>query len=569
MPGLTAHAAPASKTSGRLPPPTIWHAAGLLLLAVLAGLLYGPYLQNPLIFDDVNIFHSEVLTYAAIAPWELGIRGLPYFTLGWVETQIGGMPVHRSISLLLHILVAYNLFRLLEALLGAGEIPAAGNVHAAPRARSIALLVALLFVCHPVAVYGAGYLVQRTIVMATLFSLLCLRFLLAAFQQRSTGLAAVAAVWVSLAILSKEHAILAPVAALGLIFVAGRPWRECLKVAAVFFCLSLPAMGLALYVSMYSVGRAYEPGLKELEGEIYGLPAFSGSPEKWLFSIFNQVKLYFQYALQWLWPDPQRMSIDLRVDFLRGWTPAGAYLWMAAFAALPLTASWLAWSRPKGRLVAFALFFTATIVGVEFASVRFQEPYVLYRSYLWSIGYCVFFAALVWRLPHRLAITLMLLAVPLLFYQATGRLDSFRSKQALWEDAGAKLPRLEIGGSSRILFNRGNERFKAGDVAGAMGDINEAIRLNPPNGRYRLARATSWLKQGRPADALADIDAATPLLPGDANLLFVRYQTLQRLGRHGEAEASLAEAAKRGSYGARYELARRRSVDGTVTVNPN
>ena len=195
----------------------IQRALGAALIGILCSWLYYPYLSNPLVFDDSNLFHTEILTTAAIAPWELGIRGLPYFTLGWVETQIGGMEAHRSVSLALHILVAYQMCRFLEEVLIAGiqSTPTDKSV-SQTNVRWIAVLIAAAFACHPVAVYGAGYLVQRTIVFATLFALICLRNLLFALRQNDVRAALRAAVWASLSILSKQHAVMLPIAALAL-----------------------------------------------------------------------------------------------------------------------------------------------------------------------------------------------------------------------------------------------------------------------------------------------------------------------------------------------------------------
>ena len=543
-----------------------WRGLAFLAITLLTYLLYTPYLGNPLIFDDANIFHTGVITRAAIAPWELGTRGLPYFTLGWVETQIGDIRTHRLIGLALHILVAYHLLRFLETALGANGGGSGPDQQPVWKFHRLALLVALLFVCHPVAVYGAGYLVQRTIVMATLFSLLCLRCLLGALMQNKAESALAAAGWASLAILCKEHAVLLPVAALSVALLARRPLRGRMRLGMLFFIFCLPAMTYAMQSGLYAVGHTYEPGMQSLASERYGLPPFTNASEQWLFSVLTQMRLYVGYWLQWLLPDPAKMSIDLRVDFLEGWSPAQAWLAMAGFVAVPLVAAILALRSGKFQLIAFALAFTAVLASIEFASIRFQEPYVLYRSYLWSIGYCSLFAALLSLLPVRLATALTVLVILLLFYQASGRLASMSSARALWEDAGSKLEKTEVAGASRILFNRGGERFKAGDMPGAMSDINQAIYLGPVNGDYRIARAVALLKQGQPYRALADVEVAQLLLPGNSNVLFTRYRVLNALGRTAEAEESLASAARLGHYGAKYELARRLSTNGEVTV---
>jgi protein O-mannosyl-transferase len=540
----------------------------LALIAAAAAFLYLPYVGNPLVFDDSNIFHTTVLRTAALEPWQFGIRGLPYFTLGWVQTQIGTLEAHRLVSLALHILVAYQLFRLLEALLtpqGASQLqqPIAG------RARAIALVIALAFACHPVAVYGAAYLVQRTIVMATLFFVLCLRDLLQALRSNDRALAARAALWATLAILCKEHAVVVPIAALALAVVASRPWRPVLATSCVFLGLSLPAMVVALHGGLYAIGHGYEPGLTSIESELYGLPELSGRYEKWLLSASSQAQLYFHYWLQWLWPDTSRMSADLRIDFRQSWTHAGAWLRIAGFAALPVAAVLLSLRAPKARVIAVSLILAAVLFVVEMGTVRFQEPYVLYRSYLWSVGYSIFLAALMYRLPGYFGIGLVALAIPLLAYQATGRLETFRSAFALWEDAAAKLPQLEVAGASRIFFNRGRARFGAGDIDGGMQDINQAIGLNPTNGRYRIARAVVLLRQGKPEEALHDLSMGEHALPDDGHLLFVRFAALHAMGRTVEADAALSAAAHNGHYAARFELAKRSSHGGEVTVEMN
>ncbi len=538
----------------------------LALLAAAACYLYLPFLNNPFMFDDANIFFKKILAEAAIAPWELGTRGLPLFTLGWVQTQIGTMSAQRSVSLALHIAVAYQLYRFLEAVLRARSEPAT-PVEASAQIRWTAALLALVFACHPVAVYGAGYLVQRNIVMATLFTLLGLRSLLDAMQRNLIGRSVDAAFWTSLAIMCKEHAVMVPMAALGLALIVNSPVSIRVRQGSIFFALSLPAMVFAAYTSYYAVGYAYEPGIKEIESELYGLPKFSDMHEKWLLSASIQAQLFWDYWRQWLLPDTRHMSIDLRVDFLQPWTHLGAFSWIVGTVMLPLLAVRPLLRWVSGRLVAFAILYTMLLFATEVVTIRFQEPYVLYRSYLWSVGYFVFLAALLRLLPFKVSSTLLVLAIPLLLVQATGRLETFQTGRALWEDAGAKLPKAEIGGSSRIFFNRGRERFGAGKIDDAMNDINLAIRLNPANGQYRIARAVTWMRQGQYDTALADLEFARQSLPDDGRLLFLRFVVLRALGRMEEAEASLQAAARNGSLGAKSEIARRRSAGSSSPVD--
>ena len=110
-------------------------------------------------------------------------------------------------NLLLHAANVIVLFYLLRLLIGAA-IP---DLKDSPAVVWGAWFGALIFAVHPVSVYAVGYVVQRTILMATFFALVMqlvyLRGLLSG-QARWLVLAAAA---YFLAVFSKEHAMMAPV----------------------------------------------------------------------------------------------------------------------------------------------------------------------------------------------------------------------------------------------------------------------------------------------------------------------------------------------------------------------
>ncbi|MDH4428306.1 MAG: hypothetical protein QE495_17790 [Acidovorax sp.] len=542
------------------------HLVVLIVLALAGAALYIPFLGNPFVFDDGNLFFSERLTTAAVEPWVLITRSLPYFTLGWTQTQLGTMEAHRLISLALHVLVGWQLYRLLRQMLLIDYQQATPDVLMLRQASVVAALIALIFVVHPVAVYGAGYLIQRTTVMAALFAIVCVRYLLDALNNRSPVGAIGAALMSSLSILCKEHSVTVPFAAALLVAFLCRVDRQALRILAVFIVANLPAVALVFSLGLGFVGQPYEPGLSNLEGEIHGLPEFSDRWERWLFSVSNQAQLYYQYWLQWLAPSAGRMSADLRVDFLQPWTWVVAGKHIALFLVVPVASGIFALVTGRGRLLAGAFMFTGALFAVEFSLIRFQEPYVLYRSYIWAIGYAAAVAVLIRDLPLKWLIPGFLFVFVVLFSQAQNRLESFSSRSALWEDAAAKLTKPEIAGASRIFFNRGNERFQRGDFEGSLADIGTAIALNPASSAYRIARAQTLTRIGRPADAIADLDAAERIPGHEApRLWFERFRALYAL-HSTEAEAALQKAALLGSFQARYFIEKRRSRNGETEV---
>src|SRR5947209_152043 len=147
-----------------------WIAAGLI--AGLACGLYWPFLGNPRVFDDWMFFSGQSFSYYATHPFGLELRLPPYFSLAVTEVEIGGVVAHRIVSLAFHITCALALYKLIYDLLRLVTPADRPEYTSGANARTWALIGATVFAIHPVAVYGAAYLIQRTVVLATLFSML-------------------------------------------------------------------------------------------------------------------------------------------------------------------------------------------------------------------------------------------------------------------------------------------------------------------------------------------------------------------------------------------------------------
>ena len=208
-----------------------WLIASLLVLAAFA--LYGKGLHYPLVFDD-RVFRDDVFRHYTAAIFKLDTRWFAYATFGWTWEIVGKQWAwHRAINVLLHAGAAFMLFQFLSRLytIALDTKGAANPQHT--QWRWIAAMGALLFLVHPVAVYGVAYLTQRSIVMATLFGLLSLWLFLEGLARRQSPAwfyGAVATYFV--AVFSKEHSVMIPAVALALtVLVRGMPsrdWRELL-----------------------------------------------------------------------------------------------------------------------------------------------------------------------------------------------------------------------------------------------------------------------------------------------------------------------------------------------------
>ena len=107
-------------------------------------------------------------------------------------------------------------------------------------------------------------------------------------------------------------------------------------------------------------------------------------------------------------------------------------------------------------MAGFGLLYFWILYLLEFSVIRFQEPFVLYRSYLWAPGLAIVsrqaLAGCRCALRRGLRVAALLLSV-----QSWDRLRSMSSGLALWEDAASKLPAEPIPGGWRTLYGVGRE----------------------------------------------------------------------------------------------------------------
>jgi hypothetical protein len=530
---------------------------GVGLIVALAGGLYLPFLSNPPVFDDLGFFSGRLFSYYATHPLGLELRVPPYFSLAIVQVLWGSMTAHRVVGLAFHIACALALYKLIldlqrYAARRSGAPPPAGLKAHAP-----AFIAAAAFAVHPVAVYGAGYLIQRMSVFATLFSLLSIILYARGLARRSHADAISAALVYSLAVLSRETAVTLPAAtvAAGLIVAVER--RFALRHAAVYLAGCLPAAALVTLLVKGKIGAAYEPDFGVVAAQIAqaGAPSVLGSP--WLESAVTQAGLFFRYLALWIVPDSSALSLDLRVDLAGAWPPAIAVLAVAGFVACGVLG--LALLRGRGgmaRIAGFGLLYPWILFIPEFTTVRFQEPFVLYRSYLWAPGLLVLLAAGLARVPRRALIAMALLALPLLFYQAHHRLRTFASALALWEDAAAKLPRKAIPGGSRVLYNLGREYLYQGRAGEAIAVAERCLAEYPGTYDCHMARGSIHLHQEEYRTAIPHFIRAIELRAHSGTARHHLGLALENLGCDEDARVQYRIATRLGFQGAAHRLAR-------------
>ena len=529
---------------------------GTGLIAALAGGLYLPFLANPPVFDDLGFFSGRLFAYYATHPLGLELRVPPYFSLAIVQVIWGSMAAHRIVGLAFHIACALALYKLIfdlqrHAARRSALPPATGLVAHAP-----AFIAAAAFAVHPVAVYGAGYLIQRMSVFATLFALISIVLYARGLARRSHTDAVSAALLYSLAVLSRETAVMLPAAALAAGLVVAVERRFALRHAGLYLACCVPAAVLVTLLVRGKIGTPYEPDFGVVSAQIAqsGGPAALASP--WIESAVTQAGLFFRYLVLWLYPDTGALSLDLRTDLAGAWPLAIAVLAVAGFVACGALGLVLLLRPGNARLAGFGLLYPWILFLPEFVTVRFQEPFVLYRSYLWAPGLAVLLAAGLARLPGRAVAACSIVALPLLFYQGHDRLRSFSSSLALWEDAVAKLPRKAVPGGSRTLYNLGREYLYRDRAADAIAVVERCLAEYPGTYDCHMARGSIHLHQEEHRQAIQHFTRAIELRAKSGTARHHLGVALENLGCEAEARAQYRLASKLGFRGADHRLGR-------------
>jgi hypothetical protein len=407
---------------------------------------------------------------------------------------------------------------------------------------------ALLFALHPVAVYGVAYLIQRSTLMATLFMLLMLLAYLQGLLRGSWRWMLLAALCYFFAVYSKEHSIAAPGVALAMTLLVRKPSAALFRLIAPYYALATLIAVSVVWVTVSSkgvLGVAYEPNAGDMLKQGAKLQGLTDLPNLQLLSILTQCGLFFKYLWLWLVPNPAWMSVDMREPFaasLFGWHTLGLIGFLGYFCGT----AWLLLKRGSKGLLGFALLFPWILFLTEFSTVRIQEPFVLYRSYLWMPGLFAALPVVFGRLAPNKAYSVLGLVCVLLVPLTLNRLDTFSSTLKLWDDA-EKLVQGKTGmfGIERIYYNRGTELGKLKRYDEAIADFSKAIVTFPFDYVYGN-RATAYYLLGRYQEALSDYDRAIALNPDNANSYYNRALVYRAVGDFAAAQQDLRKSCELG-----------------------
>ncbi|MBP6394507.1 MAG: tetratricopeptide repeat protein [Giesbergeria sp.] len=520
---------------------------GLVVAAAVLG-IYLPGWNNDLLFDDRRLTDGSIFGVYG-NPAEFKQRMLSYGSFVWVDALAGpGWGKQRLVNIVLHLGTVAALYALLRELLAHTRFPA--EFEAQPHfglSRTAALRVGVaLFAVNPVAVYAVAYLMQRSIVMATLFAVLACWFFVRGLTRHCAYAYALALLSYVLAVLSKEYAVMVAAMALPLYIFIRRPhWKQLLLIAGV----SLAVLGAASAVlwSSYSsfIGTAFDARSQEFIRQLEALrPGISG--QIYPLSILNEAWLFFAYGVLWFLPHVGWMSIDLRPAFPLSLASFPQIVGGVGYVALWAASVWF-FLRGRGALsfAALCLLFPLLLFFTEFATVWVQDPMVLYRSYLWAIAVPGLIAVVLTGFAPRTIYILGAILMLLWSGLALERNLSLRDGFTAWGDAAEKVdlqaPPSAVGRWQAFL-NLGGYHVDLGSLAAARKALNTAIALGEDHGYALFNLGLAAQHEKKHAEAL-DWFARAQAKGFDMVLLpSHRGESLFALGQWAPAYQSLSQA---------------------------
>ena len=502
-----------------------WLLPVVLVGAVVA--LYGQFLWNPIVFDDMYFFLVDANGHMPVMdiqyhPYEL--RSLPYASLAWTLSLFGNSLIYyRWGNLLLHASVVLAIYGCAVSLRVLYRRQGPAN-HSD---RAIAAVLALLFALHPVAVFATAYLVQRSILFATLFSIGAIwAFAWGSARQRPW------AQWLAVgfyyfAVFSKEHAIMLAAFFPLLTLSLHTEWRARLRLEMPVLVAALALAIGVFYMRHYLVGQVYEP-----DGASLVLDSAIAHPL--LSSVLTQTLMFFRYVGLWLFPNVAWMSIDMRVPFAHS-IVSGYAIALLAYLCWGGLGVRLMLLRGRYGWLGLLLLFPWLMAWTELVSVRLQEPFVLYRSYLWAAGAVCFAATCpLPRIDARIWAGGGVLAL-VFFGLSMERLQTFSHAFLVWDDAERALAgHTELPGAARIYYNRGTQYLSLQKWPEAEKDLLTATRLqpnfSPAFGNLGVAylRQSAWAASAEAFGHAAELDRVAGKPPQERYYLG-RAQALEKI----------------------------------------
>ena len=490
----------------------------------LAGLIaYSTSFSGVFVFDDRPYIAAMSNIRTLGAPWTyLGpSRGLMDYSLA-VNYAIGGMEPfgYHVFNVAVHLLVGLALCAVVRRTLAMPRWSAELRAHA----NLLAIVIAAVWIVHPLTTEAVTYIVHRSESMMALFYLLTLYGAIRYFESRAKPMrwlwliATACALW--LGVNSKQVIASAPLVVLlyDRTFVSPTGWAAIKRHWALY---------AALFASWLSFLKAVDYGQAVLVGGGgAGIEASKISMSDYLLS---QSEVLLHYLRLCIVPYPQ--SIDY------GWTPVDSVAQAAPAGIMILallgTTGWLLWRRHAAGFLG-AVFFLVLAPTSSFMPL--DDLVAERRMYLPLAAVVALVVGVVWRrVSRRVFVAGCAGVVAALAITTIARNRTYHSEITIWESALRVNP-----DNARGHSNIGPALIAAGQRDEAIKHYRRALAIKPRHASARNNLGAALIEARRFEEAAKELSLAI----ADHPTYFAARSNLAKLFRKKGEWAKAAEHAK-------------------------
>ena len=473
----------------------------LAIILVLGTVIYSNSFDCTFHFDDIiSIVNNDAIKDVSDINtiWKSNSRRfIAYLSLA-INHHFGALNVwgYHFFNLMIHLTTSLLVYWLMFITL---KTPNVKSLIPVKDHQWIALVVALIFVSHPLATQSVTYIIQRMASMVTLFYLFAIiLYLKGRLNQGSTSLsigyfitALIAAIF---ALFTKENAFTIPLVILLVeisLFKRDKIVVNFSKPRIILGCIVFLSFLLLLFSR---VSSSFFQTIPPSFGHTYTV-----TPWNYLLTQFSVIVKYIQLLCF-----PINLNFDYDYAISNSLMEPRTFLSLGFLLALVGLSIYL---FKKQKLISFGIMWFFITISIESSFIPLADLIFEHRTYLPSVGFFMILTVgiyqLMWQKNKKIALGLIFLIIGTNSFATYQRNKIWKNEGTLWNDVIAKSPN-----KARPYLCRGNYYKNLKRNREALSDFTKSISLNPAYIEPYNNKGTTLYNEGLLTEALSYLNYA-------------------------------------------------------------
>ncbi len=414
----------------------------ILILAVVAAVAYSSSINSSFHFDDVNNIADNAdvkitdLSYGSLKKAALtnvaGLRPVSYlsFALNYYFGGLNTTPYH-VVNVIIHVVNAFLIYLIILALFSTAGLDEAQE----KRLKVSAFFTALIWLAHPLNSQSVIYIVQRMVLLMSMFFLLAFLSYTKWRRDKRVGYLIMTGVFFALSLLSKQNAAVFPAVIIlyELVFIRKGSLKNITRGEKIFAGVITMLVALTFFLFRGELVDSI------LEG--YKVSGFSMYER-----VLTQFRVLVDYIVTLILPLTSRLCVTHSVVKSTSLlTPITTFLSLIVLLAMLFAAI----SRmKKSPYLSFAILWFFILLSVESTIIPLMMKFDhrMYMPSIFLIGVAVDFVVRQYYTKSGYAVIIALCVISLTFSAITYKRGFvWQSESSLWKDVVAKYPNEENG----------------------------------------------------------------------------------------------------------------------------